>query len=41
VLEVMQELIRVVGGEKVGIKIAPFHSYGQMVLDDPAATYTT
>jgi N-ethylmaleimide reductase len=40
VLEVMQELIRVVGGEKVGIKIAPFHSYGQIVLDDPAATYT-
>ncbi|TKB96659.1 alkene reductase [Pedobacter cryotolerans] len=40
VLEVMQELIRVVGGEKVGIKIAPFHSYGEMALDDPAATYT-
>lgn len=40
VLEVMQELIRMVGGEKVGIKIAPFHSYGQMVLDDPTATYT-
>lgn len=40
VLEVMQELIRVVGGEKVGIKISPFHSYGEMVLDDPAATYT-
>ncbi len=40
VQEVMQELIRVVGGEKVGIKIAPFHSYGEMVLDDPAATYT-
>lgn len=40
VQEVMQELIREVGGEKVGIKIAPFHSYGEMVLDDPAATYT-
>lgn len=40
VLEVMQELIGVVGGEKVGIKIAPLHSYGEMVLDDPAATYT-
>jgi N-ethylmaleimide reductase len=40
ILEVMQELIRVVGGEKVGIKIAPFHSYGDIVIDDPAATYT-
>lgn len=40
VLEVMQELIRVVGGEKVGIKIAPFHCYGDTILDDPAATYT-
>ncbi|WP_316757706.1 alkene reductase [Pedobacter aquatilis] len=39
VLEVMQELINAVGGEKVGIKIAPFHCYGEMVLDDPAATY--
>jgi len=40
VVEVMQELISVVGSEKVGIKISPFHSYGDMVLDDPAATYT-
>jgi len=40
VLEVMQELITAVGSEKVGIKIAPFHRYGDMVLDDPAATYT-
>jgi N-ethylmaleimide reductase len=36
----MQELIRVVGGEKVGIKISPFHCYGDVILDDPAATYT-
>lgn len=40
VLEVMQELISAVGGEKVGIKISPFHAYGDMVLDDPAATYS-
>lgn len=40
VLEVMQELISAVGSEKVGIKIAPFHSYGDIILDDPAATYT-
>lgn len=40
VLEVMQELISAVGSERVGIKISPFHAYGDMVLDDPAATYT-
>lgn len=40
VLEVMQELISTVGGEKVGIKISPFHPYGDIVLDDPSATYT-
>ncbi len=40
VVEVMEELISVVGGEKVGIKISPFHPYGDMVLDDPTATYT-
>ncbi|WP_285008040.1 alkene reductase [Pedobacter faecalis] len=40
VLGVMQELIRAVGSEKVGIKISPYHSYGDMILDDPAATYT-
>ncbi|WP_367867609.1 alkene reductase [Pedobacter sp. WC2423] len=40
VLEVMQELITAVGGNKVGIKISPFHPYGNMILDDPAGTYT-
>jgi N-ethylmaleimide reductase len=40
VLEVMQELIEVVGGDKVGIKISPFHPYGDMVLDNPVETYT-
>ena len=40
VLEVMQELIRAVGGDKVGIKISPFHPYGDMVLDNPGGTYT-
>jgi N-ethylmaleimide reductase len=39
VLEVMQELIGVVGSDKVGIKISPFHPYGDMVLDNPAGTY--
>lgn len=40
VLEVMQELIGSVGSEKVGIKIAPSHTYGDIVLDDVAGTYT-
>jgi N-ethylmaleimide reductase len=40
VVEVMQELISAVGSEKVGIKISPFHPYGDMVLADTAATYT-
>lgn len=40
VLEVMQELINAIGGGKVGIKISPLHPYGDMILDDPAGTYT-
>lgn len=40
VLEVMQELINTVGGDKVGIKISPFHPYADIVLDNPVATYT-
>lgn len=39
-VEVMQELISAVGSEKVGIKISPFHPYGDMVLNDPTDTYT-
>lgn len=39
VLEVMQELINSVGSDKVGIKISPFHPYGDMVLDAPVETY--
>ena len=40
ILEVMQELISAVGGDKVGIKLSPFHPYGHMVLDNPVDTYT-
>lgn len=40
VLEVMQELINAVGGDKVGIKISPLHPYAGIVLDNPAATFT-
>lgn len=40
VLEVMNELINAIGADKVGIKISPFHPYGDMVLDNPVDTYT-
>lgn len=40
VLEVMQELINAVGGDKVGIKISPLNPYAGIVLDDPIATFT-
>ncbi|MDC6390615.1 alkene reductase [Maribacter sp. PR1] len=39
VLEVMQELIDAVGGDKVGIKISVYHPYGDMFYDDPVGTY--
>jgi N-ethylmaleimide reductase len=40
VLEVMQELISVMGGDKVGIKLSPFHPYGNILFDNPVETYT-
>lgn len=40
ILEVMEELIKAVGGDKVGIKLSPFHPYGDIVLDNPVSTYT-
>ncbi|MCJ8152641.1 alkene reductase [Chryseobacterium sp. SSA4.19] len=40
IVEVMEELINTVGGENVGVKISPFHPYGDMVLDHPVETYT-
>lgn len=40
ILEVMQELIDAVGGDKVGIKISPLHPYGGIVFNDPVATYS-
>lgn len=39
VLEVMQELIDAVGGDKVGVKISAYHPYGDMFYDDPVGTY--
>ncbi|MAN26007.1 MULTISPECIES: alkene reductase [Mesonia] len=39
-LEVMKELIKTVGGDKVGIKISPLHPYGDMILDAPVETYS-
>ncbi|SDQ98387.1 N-ethylmaleimide reductase [Chryseobacterium soldanellicola] len=40
IVEVMEELINAVGGDRVGIKISPFHPYGDMILDNPVQTYT-
>ncbi|WP_207535335.1 alkene reductase [Desertivirga arenae] len=40
ILEVMKELINTVGGDKVGIKLSPFHPYGDILFDNPVATFT-
>jgi len=40
VLEVMRELISAIGGDKVGIKISPFHPYEDIILNNPVATYS-
>lgn len=40
ILEVMKELIDAVGGERVGIKISPFHPYGDISFDDPIKSFT-
>lgn len=39
VLEVMEELIAAVGGDKVGIKLSPFHPYGDILFDNPVETF--
>lgn len=40
VLEVMRELINAIGGDKVGIKLSPFHPYGDILFDNPVDTFT-
>ncbi len=40
ILEVMNELIHAIGGDKVGIKISPLQPYGGIVLNDPIATFS-
>jgi N-ethylmaleimide reductase len=40
VLEVLQELINAVGGDKVGIKISILHPYADIILDNPVETFT-
>lgn len=40
ILEVMETLIEAIGGERVGIKLSPFQSYGGIVLNDPIASFT-
>lgn len=39
-LEVMQELIKAVGRERVGVKISPLNPYNGIALDNPVATFT-
>ncbi len=39
VVEVMQELINAVGGDKVGIKISPLNPYSGITLDNPTTTF--
>ncbi len=40
VLEIMQELINELGGDKVGLKISPLHPYGETIFDDPISSFT-
>ena len=40
ILEIMANLIQAIGGEKVGIKISPFHPYAGMVFNDPVASFS-
>ncbi|MDF0717696.1 alkene reductase [Muricauda sp. 334s03] len=39
VLDVMKEVVHTIGRDRVGIKISPLHPYGNMVFDDPKATF--
>jgi len=39
VLEIMRELIAAVGGDKIGIKLSPFHPYGDILFDNPVETF--
>lgn len=40
ILEIMEELIYAVGSDRVGIKISPMHSYGDVVFEDPVKTFS-
>ncbi|MBK8444414.1 MAG: alkene reductase [Sphingobacteriales bacterium] len=40
ILEVMQELINTIGGDKVGIKISPLQPYAGIISDNPIETFT-
>lgn len=40
ILEVMQELINVIGGDRVGIKISPLQPYAGIVFKNPISTFT-
>ncbi len=40
ILDIMKELTQAVGGDKVGIKLSPFHPYGDILFDNPIDTFT-
>ncbi len=40
ILELMYALTEAIGGDKVGIKLSPFHPYGNILLENPTATFT-
>lgn len=40
ILEVLELLIDSIGGDKVGIKLSPLQPYGDIIFNDPIATYT-
>lgn len=40
ILEVLEILIDAVGADKVGIKLSPLQPYGDIIFDDPIASYT-
>lgn len=39
IIEIMKTLIDTIGGDKVGIKISPLHSYGGVTFEDPIKSF--
>ena len=40
ILEVLEVLIEAIGADKVGIKLSPLQPYGEIIFNDPVATYS-